>query len=120
MEALMGQGQSHNERGAARLLPRAPLRYLLRLAVVDGVLEALARLECGSLGRGDLHLLAGLGVASRTSGAVTDLEGAKAGQGDLLAALQSRRDGVEDCVECLGGFALGKAGTLRGGLGELT
>ncbi len=94
-------------------LPRVPQ------SGVDGVLEALARLERGGLGGGDLQLLAGLRVAPRAGRALADLEGAESRQRHLLALLQGGCDRVQHGVERLGDLVLVQTGLVGGGFGEL-
>ena len=52
--------------------------------LLQGVLQSLARLEHDALGSSDGDGLAGAGVDALTLSALTHLEGAEAGDGDLL------------------------------------
>ena len=59
--------------------------------LLQGVLQSLARLEHDALGSSDGDRLAGAGVDALTLCALTHLEGAEAGDGDLLTDRKSTR-----------------------------
>src|SRR4051794_2052621 len=81
-------------------------------SVVERVLEHLARLERQHATRADRDLLASLRVATRARVLVAHHEVAEAGDLDLLALFQGLLDGVEDALDDLGRFLLGKAPDL--------
>src|SRR5690606_15670697 len=91
----------------------------------DALAEGLAGLERGVLHRGNLDLLAGRRVAACAGGAALHAEGAEAGDGDLLAAVELGGDdalaalGAEDRVDDLEGLGLGDTDLLGELLREL-
>ena len=64
--------------------------------LLQGVLQSLARLEYDALGSSNGDGLAGAGVDALTLSALTHLEGAEAGDGDLLTLGHS----LAQCLEC--------------------
>src|SRR5262245_1128685 len=86
---------------------------------VDVGLERGAGLERRHLGLGDLEGLAGLGIASLASGALTTLEGPEAWKSDLLAACDRVSDRVQGSREGLFSRLLLQACFLGDPLDEL-
>src|SRR5690606_40064660 len=79
--APRGGGAGGAAAGAARSAPARTRALLAR----HGVLEALACLEGGVLAGGDVDLLGGARLDPGARLAVAHLEGAEAGEGDLVA-----------------------------------
>lgn len=80
----------------------------LRLLAVECVLQALARLERGVLGRGDFHALAGLRIAARAGSPLLDFEGAETDQRNSVARLQGGGDRVDSGIQGAGGDRFGQ------------
>src|SRR5689334_15780306 len=82
------------------LLPaQRPVSPALTRCLVDGVLEALAGLEFRLLGRGDLDLLAGPGIATFRGRPRRHGEGPEPDQAYLVAVLERGRDRIEHGVD---------------------
>src|SRR6185436_10316308 len=86
---------------------------LLCLIGLDGLLEAGAGLEARDPGSGDLHTLAGLGVAALTRTTLGHAELAEPGERDLAPSLQGVLDGVKHGVDGVGRLLLAQAGAVR-------
>src|SRR5215207_1545089 len=103
---------SHQTCSAPRLRPvaapgNANLETRPSMALLDGLLEGLARPEGRNHPGGDLHLLPGLGVLTLPGLLIPDVELAEARNLDLLACLECSRYGRREGLQVLLGFALG-------------
>ena len=87
--------------------------YILLLALFlrgDGSLHFLAGLESGSLGSGDLDLLARAGIPAGAGAAGADFEGSEANQGHLAVFGQAFNDAIQGGAQDFAGFSLGDFG----------
>jgi hypothetical protein len=84
--------------------------YSQRRSTVDRFLQPLPGLELGLSGGGDLHGLAGTGIAAFSGCAVSDIEGAKPGQTDIVALSQSIGNNIEGAIDGTGSVRFGDAG----------
>lgn len=87
--------------------------------LVDRVLQTLASLELGLVGRRNLDAFAGPRVTARGRGALGHTEGAEADQADFVTALQSASDRVENAVNCACGIGFGQAGAVGNGCDQI-
>src|SRR5215210_1805207 len=76
-------------------------------ALLDRILEGLARLERRNLGGRDLHLLSALRIPALPGLLIADVELPKARNLDLLARLERFGYGRRESPQVLLGFALG-------------
>ena len=86
--------------------------------LVNGILQGLASLENGSLGRFDLDLLAGAGVAGNAAGTLANLEAAEANDLNLLASSQSLGDYFGEANDGQFGLLLVEAGLCGNSSGD--
>src|SRR5690606_23468902 len=85
---------------------------------VDGVAQALARLEARQAGGGNLQGGAGLRVATLAGGALLHGEGADADQRNAVAVAQCAGDGRGEGIQGTRGGGLGQIGGGRDGLDQ--
>ena len=71
-------------------------------SAIDRVLQPLPGLELGLSGGGNLDGIAGTGIAAFSGCAVSDIEGAKPGQTDIIALSQSIGNDIEGAIDGTG------------------
>src|SRR5215204_5633865 len=114
----------HRPCSAPRLRPvaasgNANLETWPPMAMLDGLLEGLARPEGRNLPGRDPHLLPGLGVFALPGLLIPDVELPEARDLDLLTRLECSRYRRRETFQVLLGFALGRVGMLDHPLDQL-